>query len=153
MEDVEMNEITNIVRNDDFAMDTQMPIGYESNLEKSKVVKFLRELGMSCTQNGTIFIADIVCYCLDNGIYRINSLRAFYYDFASLYYNFNEQETKKMMWNIEDSIEYLENSLNRNDELLCSFLLEFRFDKTISPKQFFTGLLGYLHTEYKIFEK
>ncbi len=148
-----MNEITNIVRNDDFAMDTQMPIGYESNLEKSKVVKFLRELGMSCTQNGTIFIADIVCYCLDNGIYRINSLRAFYYDFASLYYNFNEQETKKMMWNIEDSIEYLENSLNRNDELLCSFLLEFRFDKTISPKQFFTGLLGYLHTEYKIFEK
>lgn len=153
MEDVEMNEIMNIARNNDFAMDTQMPKGYESNLERAKVVKFLRKLGMRCTQNGTIFIADIVCYCLNNRIYSIKNLRAFYNNFANLYYSFNEQETKQMMWNIEDSIEYLENSLNRNDELLCSFLFEFRFDKTISPKQFFTGLLGYLHTEYKIFEK
>lgn len=32
-----MNEITNIARNDDFAMDTQMPKGYESNLEKAKL--------------------------------------------------------------------------------------------------------------------
>lgn len=148
-----MNEITNIARNDDFAMDTQMLKGYESNLERAKVVKFLRELGMSCTQNGTIFIADMVCYCLNNKIYRINNLRTFYYDFASLYYNFNEQETNKMKWNIEDSIEYLENFPNRNNELLCSFLLEFRFDKIISPKRFLNGLLLHLHTEYKIFKK
>lgn len=153
MEDVEMNEITNIAINDDFAMDTQMLKRYESNLEKAKVVKFLRELGMRCTQNGTMFIADIVCYCLNNRIYSIKNLRAFYSDFANFYYNFNEQETKKMIWNIEDSLECLENSLSRNDELLCSFLFEFRFDKTISPKQFFTCLLGYLHTEYKILEK
>lgn len=146
-----MNEITNIAKNDDFAMDTQMLKGYESNLKRAKVVKFLSELGMRCTQNGTIFIADIVCYCLNNRIYSIRNLRTFYNNFANFYYNFNEQETKKMMWNIEDSLEYLENSLNRNDELLCSFLLEFRFDKTISPKQFFTSLLSYLHTEYNIF--
>ena len=148
-----MNEITNIARNDDFAMDTQMLKGYEGNLERAKVLKFLRELGMRCTQNGTIFIADIVCYCLNNNIYRIEKLRAFYYEFANGYYNFNEQETERMIWNIEDSIEYLENNLNKNDVLLCSFLLEFRFEKTISPKQFFSSLLNYLHTEYKIFEK
>lgn len=148
-----MNEITNIAKNDDFAMDTQMLKGYESNLERAKVMKFLNELGMRCTQEGTIFITDIVCYCMANGIYRIKRLRAFYYDFADLYYNFNEKETEKMIWNIEDSIEYLENSPNRNDELLCSFLLEFRFDKIITPKQFFLGLLHYLHIENKILEK
>ena len=89
-----MNEITNIAINDDFAMDTQMQKRYESNLEKAKVVMFLRELGMRCTQNGTMFIADIVCYCLNNRIYSIKNLRAFYSNFANLYYNFNEQETK-----------------------------------------------------------
>ena len=143
-----MNEITNIAKNDDFAMDTQMLKGYDSNFKRAKVVRFLSELGMRCTQNGTIFIADIICYCLNNRIYSIKNLRTFYDNFASFYYNFNEQETKKMIWNIEDSLEYLEDSLNRNDELLCSFLLEFKFDKTISPKQFFAGLLGYLNTEY-----
>lgn len=55
-----MNEITNIARNDDFAMDTQMPKGYESNFNRANVIKLLRELGMSCTQSGTIFIADIL---------------------------------------------------------------------------------------------
>ena len=143
-----MNEITNIAKNDDFAMDTQMLKGYDSNFKKAKVVRFLSELGMRCTQNGTIFIADIICYCLNNRIYSIKNLITFYDNFASFYYNFNEQETKKMIWNIEDSLEYLEDSLNRNDELLCSFLFEFKFDKTISPKQFFAGLLGYLNTEY-----
>ena len=143
-----MNEITNIAKNDDFAMDTQMLKGYDSNFKRAKVVRFLSELGMRCTQNGTIFIADIICYCLNNRIYSIKNLRTFYDNFASFHYNFNEQETKKMIWNIEDSLEYLEDSLNRNDELLCSFLFEFKFDKIISPKQFFAGLLGYLNTEY-----
>lgn len=49
-----MNEITNIAKNDDFAMDTQMLKGYDSNFKKAKVVRFLSELGMRCTQNGTI---------------------------------------------------------------------------------------------------
>ncbi len=144
-----MNEITNIARNDDFAMDTQMPKGYESNFNKAKVLKFLDKLGMRCTQNGTFFIADIICYCLNNKIYTIKNLRTFYFDFASLYYNFNESEAHDMQWNIEDSIDYLKTSLYRNDELLCSFLSEFKYDKTLSPKQLINGLLIHLLLEYE----
>ncbi len=49
-----MNEITNIAINDDFAMDTQMLKRYESNLEKAKVVMFLREFILS--KGGLLFL-------------------------------------------------------------------------------------------------
>lgn len=142
-----MNEITNIARNDDFAMDTQMPKGYESNFKKAKVLKFLNKLGMRCTQNGTFFIADIVCYCLNNNIYTIKNLRTFYFEFGNIYYNFNESKTHNMKSNIEDSIDYLESSSYRNDKLLCSFLSEFKYDQTITPKQLINGLLTYFLLE------
>jgi len=147
-----MNENTNIVRNANFAMDAQKLKRCESNLRKANVMNFLRKLGMNSSQRGTFFMADIICFCIENNIYSIPNFKNFSEGFADFYYNFNAHKAQRMIWNIEDSIEWLEKSPTRNDELLCSFLFEFKFDKSTSAKQFLINFLLYISAKNDIFD-
>lgn len=148
-----MNKVTNVVKVLEFATDTQMLNNIESNLDRAKIINFLRAMGFGARQRGIRYIADILCYCYAYKVYEIDTLRDFYEVFANNYYNFNEQQTKKMIWNIDDSIDYLEKSPTRNDELLCSIFYEFNYFKEITPKPFFNDFLEYVYTNENDFIK
>lgn len=148
-----MNKITNVVKVLEFATDTQMLKNVESNLDRKELISFLKSLGLGARMKGVSYIVDILCYCYANNVYEIVTLGAFYALFSKCSYNFDEKQTKNMKWNIEDSIDYLEKSPTRNDELLCSIFDEFKYYDELTPKTFLNDLLMYIHSNENNFIK
>ena len=118
------------------------------NISVLKLVFLLRKIGFNATHKGTWHIAKIVEFCHKNRICELESLTEIYKsytDFKQIKY------TDRFKWNIQDSIDYMENNPYKDKDLLCSIFIEYRCYETVSCLKFLEALLLYVEFHLHLF--
>ena len=111
------------------------------NISVLKLINKLKLIGFNGTHKGTWHIAKIVEYCHRNKIYCLKSLNYIYKKYTD---SVNIKYTDRFKWNIQDSIDYMEDNPYKDKSLLCSIFIEYKYYETVSALKFIEALIEYV---------
>ena len=110
-------------------------------INKLKLILELRRIGFGANHKGTWRIVDLISFCHSKGVVEIDSLEGLYKEYTKYA---NIRYTDRFKWNIQDSIDYMEENPYKDKSLLCSIFIEYKYYETCSVLKFLNALLDYV---------